>query len=767
MNSQSNMGSADQRTTLVRMIMAGFLFASLTLSGGSAIMASGTDAKSKAATNEDATVAREINLREFTIQATAPRNEIRRLPAIQGTQIFSGKKNEVIRLTTIDADLSTNNARQVFSKVPGVSVWENDGTGIQLGIATRGLNPNRSWEFNVRQNNYDISSEVFGYPEAYFTPPMEAVSRIELVRGAASLQFGPQFGGLLNFVIKEPAPDRPFAFETQQTVGSYGLFNSYNSIGGTSGKFSYFAYYHRRSANGWRNNSRYNIDAGYISLNYAFTPRLRLSLQYSSMNYASQQPGGLTDAQFGIDARQSGRDRNWFSTPWNVAALILNYDVSERATMSVTLFGLLGERNSVGYVRPIHIADTFNVNIRNYNPRQVDRDLYFNYGAEARFLQRYTLFNNESAISAGVRLYRGETDRLQLGIGTSGRDMDFGITNLQPNGREFGRDLFFATDNIAMFAENKFQITPRLAITPGFRFEIINNSAEGTINSTPTGDIGRRHHNRNFFLFGVGAEYATSETTNLYANFSQAFRPVTFAELTPAATTDIIDPDMRDQKGFNFDAGFRGTLANALTFDVGVFYLEYGDRVGIINREGVNFRTNIGTSVSKGIESFIMIEPLKLFANGTRYGNVIMFASNALIDARYTDWNNPGAIANPALDLTGNRVENAPEFIHRFGLTYHTSRFSVTTHFSSVGAVYTDATNTVVPNAAGTIGRLEGFRLMDISASYRFGANYNIRIGVNNLTDEVYSTRRAGGYPGPGLLPGQGRTAYISVGARF
>jgi Fe(3+) dicitrate transport protein len=32
---------------------------------------------------------------------------------------------------------------------------------------------------------------------------MEAVETIELIRGGASLQFGPQFGGMLNYVLKE------------------------------------------------------------------------------------------------------------------------------------------------------------------------------------------------------------------------------------------------------------------------------------------------------------------------------------------------------------------------------------------------------------------------------------------------------------------------------------------------------------------------------------------------------------------------------------
>jgi Fe(3+) dicitrate transport protein len=99
-----------------------------------------------------------------------------RLQDVEATSLFSGKKNEVLRLSSIDANLATNNSRQIFSRVPGISVWENDGSGIQVSIGARGLSPNRSWEFNTRQNGYDISSDIFGYPEAYYNPPMEAVT---------------------------------------------------------------------------------------------------------------------------------------------------------------------------------------------------------------------------------------------------------------------------------------------------------------------------------------------------------------------------------------------------------------------------------------------------------------------------------------------------------------------------------------------------------------------------------------------------------------
>ena len=144
-----------------------------------------------------------LELPEIEINEKPLKNEIERMPHVLGTCIYAGKKNEVIKLGNIDADLSVNNSRQVFGKVPGVTVWENDGSGIQVGVSTRGLSPNRSWEFNVRQNGTDISGEAFGYPEAYYSPPLEGVERIEVIRGAASLQYGPQFGGLMTYVMKK------------------------------------------------------------------------------------------------------------------------------------------------------------------------------------------------------------------------------------------------------------------------------------------------------------------------------------------------------------------------------------------------------------------------------------------------------------------------------------------------------------------------------------------------------------------------------------
>ena len=141
-------------------------------------------------------------LPDITLVGRNSAADIHFLPEVVGTTINAGKKNALIVMDNVQGNVVTNTMRQVMAKVPGIHVWESDPSGIQIGIAARGLSPNRSWEFNIRQNGYDISADPFGYPEAYYTPQLNSVQRVEVVRGAGSLQYGPQFGGLVNFILK-------------------------------------------------------------------------------------------------------------------------------------------------------------------------------------------------------------------------------------------------------------------------------------------------------------------------------------------------------------------------------------------------------------------------------------------------------------------------------------------------------------------------------------------------------------------------------------
>jgi Fe(3+) dicitrate transport protein len=703
------------------------------------------------------------------------KNSPERMPEIKQNVLFSGKKNEVLKLSNINGNFTTNNAREIFSRIPGVTIWENEGSGIQVNVGVRGLSPNRSWELNTRQNGYDISSDVFGYPEAYYNPPLEAVETIELVRGGSSLQFGPQFGGMLNYVLKRETKKK-FSFETQNTVGSYGMMSSYNAIGGNFKKFSYYVYNHSRSADGWRENSEYTVRNTHAFVEYRFTENTKLSAEYTNMDYQMQQAGGLTDEQFKNNPRQSLRERNWFGTPWNVFSINFDTKINDNFTSNTKLFGLVGERNSVGFTATPNVEDVINPATNDYANRRVDRDFYENFGLENRNIYKYKLGKVNNNLAFGVRLYKANTQRVQDGRGTTGFDFDLSI-----DGR-FARDLNFTTENVAVFAENQFKVSEKFSVTPGVRYEYIKNTGEGRFGISNGNDVAfpEKIISRSQPLFGLGLEYKFT-TTNIYANITQAYRPVLFSDYTPPAVTDVIDPNLKDASGFNADLGFRGTYKNYLNFDFSLFYLSYNNRIGGI-RQFVNndptqgtfiYRTNLGETVNKGIEGFFNLNFTKLFEIDKPYGNLDLFASVSFIDSRYTDFrifNTSGTAPNITItetNLDGNRVENAPRYIHNFGLSWSNTNFSSTLQYRMSGKIFTDANNTTTPSANGVTGLLDDYRVFDLSTEYRFLKNYNIRAGINNLLNEEYATRRAGGYPGPGILPGEGRTFYISVGAKL
>jgi len=702
-------------------------------------------------------------------------NTPERMPEIKNNALFSGKKNEVLVLSNITGNFATNNAREIFSRVPGVTVWENEGSGIQINVGVRGLSPNRSWELNTRQNGYDISADVFGYPEAYYNPPLDAVESIELIRGGASLQYGPQFGGMLNYVLKREK-EKEFSFETQNTVGSYNLLSSYNAIGGKINKFSYYAYNHSRSADGWRENNEYKVRNSHVFLQYEFTENTKLSAEYTNMNYQMQQPGGLTDAQYEDNDRQSGRERNWFGTPWNVFSLNFDTKLGANLTSNTKLFGLVAERNSVGFTATPNIEDAYNTTTNSLANRGVDRDFYKNFGLENRNIFTYNLGKTKNNLAFGTRLYKANTRRQQQGVGSTGSDFDLNIEGNYP------RDLNFYTENITLFAENQFKVTDLFSVTPGARYEYINSTAEGQFGVSGNNPVllENKRITRNQPLFGLGLEYKIN-TTNIYANISQAYRPVLFSDLTPPAVTDVIDPNLKDASGFNADLGYRGSIKNYLNFDFSVFYLSYNNRVGgsrqFVNNDPTQgtflYRTNLGETVNKGIESFVNFNVTRFFKIENTHGNLDVFATLSFIDSKYTNFETfttAGTAPNITItqsNLSGNRVENAPRYIHNFGATWSNNQFSGTLQYKMSGQVFTDANNTVTPSANGVTGLLEGYNLLDFSAEYKFLKNYNIRTGINNLTYEKYATRRASGYPGPGILPGEGRTFFLSIGAKL
>jgi Fe(3+) dicitrate transport protein len=704
-------------------------------------------------------------LKEVTIVGRGSKSDYQQMPEIVGTNIYAGKKNALIVLDNVQGNVVTNNMRQVLAKVPGIHIWESDPSGIQIGIAARGLSPNRSWEFNVRQNGYDIAADPFGYPEAYYNPQLQGVQRIEIVRGAGSLQYGPQFGGLVNYILRNGSEiNKPFEFETQQTIGSNALFNSYNAIGGKTNKVHYYAFFDHRNGDGWRQNSRYYTNAGYGTITYYISPKLSLTAEVMHSHIRSQQPGGLPDSLVYIDAEKSFRGRNWFDITWTTPALIANYQINATTRWNTKVFATIGDRNSIGFTQSLStngkfVYDTFNIAKGRFNDRVLNIDKYRNYGLESRIMTEYRLAGMKNTFTGGIRLYSGSTHRL-----ADGREETGGSAYTMTPTSKWSRDITFDSRNAAVFVESIFRISEKFLVVPGIRYEWLEGSASGLNRIRPDStqellqDITR---SRSFILAGVGAEYHITKGTEFYANYTQAYRPIQFANLQAPPSTNAVDPELEDAKGYNLDLGYRGKVNNFLQFDVSAFYLQYNNRIGSVPQGAVSLVTNVGNSTSKGFETYVEFNPVRAFTK-SKTADLILFSSYSYIDAKYTKDNEK--VTTP---VKGKKVENAPSNIFRGGISVGYKGFLVTGQVSYVGETYSDATNTVKPTSNWQAGLIPSYTIADLTAAYKFSKGLNIKAGINNLFDERYFTRRAGGYPGPGALPADGRTFFVSVGAKF
>lgn len=687
---------------------------------------------------------------------------ISRLNNVEGTAIYAGKKTEAVYVGDLNANLAANNSRQIFSKVAGINIFENDGSGNSIGIGGRGLNPNRISNFNTRQNGYDISADALGYPESYYTPPTEAIERIEVLRGAASLQYGTQFGGMINYKFNDAPTSKKLSVNFRQTGGSFGFLNSFNQLSGTISKVSYNTFYQYKHYEGWRGRSESNSHTAFASLTYRVNDRFCIKGEYTFMNYLSQQPGGLTDKQFYKDPTIINRDRNWFKVNWNLVALTADYKLTDRTRINLLGFGLKAGRDALGVLGRIDRADDTTAN------RNLLSDTYNNFGVELRLLQRYMLLGNNCNFLIGGRYYNGTTVRKQ---GDADKTDKPRFKFLNPDNLE-NSSYVFPSQNYAVFAENIFQLTKKWSVTPGIRFEYISTNSEGyyrLLNKDLAGNIlldmkinDNRSNHRSFLLCGLGSQVKITKSIEAYANFSQNYRSINFNDMRVVNANFQIDPNLKDESGFTVDGGFRGIIKNILYFDISGFMIQYNNRIGTVLKldsntyQIVRYRTNIGASQNMGVEAFAEVDWIRIFKKEAKH-KLSTFVNVAYINAKYVD---PKQTA-----YYNKKVEYVPDLIFRCGLTYAYKSFGLTYQYSYVSEQFSDATNAATSPSA-IYGIIPEYAVMDVSANYTRKI-LGISAGVNNVSNEVYFTRRAEGYPGPGILPADPMNIYVTLRLKF
>jgi len=706
-----------------------------------------------AAQQPDSTTTRRQALPSVVVTASRPLHVIGHIAGVQHNVVLTGKKTEVIAMDSLRANVAQDVERQILGRIPGAHFSETEGAGFPSnGVAFRGLDPTQSVEMNVRQNGVNIAADLFGYPETYYTPPSEALEQIDVVRGAASLAFGPQFGGVIDYVVRDGQRNTAPRFSSSLTGGSFGLLNSFNSLAGGTDKLTYYAFVHGRRQDGWRPNSDFRQVAVFGRVTYRPTSRLTLGAEYTVFRNRIHMAGGLDDSAFALDPRASFRARNWLASPWNVGALRANYELSRSARIENTLSYADGSRalvwrNEDGGPGAPDLDDPAT---GERIPREVENETFKTLTLESRLRIDHSIGPRLATLATGIRVSNVSGRRFEGGTGSTGSDFDMRLAN-----GTWETALRLGTTNAAAFAEELVHVTDRLSLVPGVRVEHVRSTISGE--SDGTAAFSPRTYS--YPVSGIGADYITGESTELYANVSQAYRPILYSAFTPVGTIARIDPALHSSRGANADFGWRGTLRDVVKFDLGAFYLWYGDRIG--TRTGADASgdfvrvTNIGDSEHRGIESYLELDPFPLLGLPTRAGALDLFSSFGYVDARYVSG-----------DFKGHRVEQAPRVLARFGTTYGIGPVSTTLQVSHTSDSFGDANNNVRPTEDAAGGLIPAYTLLDWSMSIR-SAQQQLSFGINNLTDARYFTKRTAEYPGPGILPGIGRSLYLGVRAAF
>ena len=674
---------------------------------------------------------------------------------------YSGLKTEVLVLDSLDANKAQDNFRETLGRLPGSNYSETEGGGFPVnGIAFRGLIPTQSVEIQTRQNGYNIAADVYGYPESYYLPPLMVVSQIDVIDGEASLQYGPQFGGIINYQIKDGPLDKPLEIGLEETGGSYGFSNTVLTLGGTYKKWHYFAFGDYKYTTGWRPNSNINQIAAFGKLEYDASDKFTIGVEYTLLRNLIHMPGGLTDAEFDANPDQSFRSRNWLSTPWNILTLTADYKISDKTELVLKSTGNMSARNLVWKSEEggPQQADSISAITGNYQPREVGEENFLSTTNELRLLTNYTVGPLNSTLATGVRYFQGEMwQKESAENGSTGTNYDLTLEE-----GTWADSLYFTTVNVAPYIENTFHFG-KLSITPGFRYEYIQSTASGYTQGEESQIETTTNVNRTWYipLVGCAAQYKTSDFTTIYGNIVQAYEPTTYENLAPIGNTANVNPNLLDAYGYNSDLGWRGKVGDFLNFDVDGYYMLQDNEIGtetlptVLGSATNQYITNVGNAVHKGLETYVEIHVFKMLELNPKIGDFSFFNSYAYDDSRYVS----GL-------FQGNLEEMAPINIERIGLNYiYKKVFSITLLYSYSSVSYADANNTVFsPDAE--VGIIPAYHVVDWSSSYKY-KKYALTFGISNLLNAKYFNLRTTEYPGPGIIPAPGANFYVGISATF
>ena len=126
---------------------------------------------------------------------------------------------------------------QILSSIPGVYFREEDGYGLRPNIGIRGATTDRSQKITMMEDGILIGPAPYSAPAAYYVPNVARHSSIEVLKGPASIKYGPHtVGGAINYVTKDLS--EPEIAEIDLSGGSDGYYKLQTLLGKNFGQIS-------------------------------------------------------------------------------------------------------------------------------------------------------------------------------------------------------------------------------------------------------------------------------------------------------------------------------------------------------------------------------------------------------------------------------------------------------------------------------------------------------------------------------------------------
>ncbi len=624
--------------------------------------------------------------------------------------------------------LSTQDALKV---VPGITVREEEGYGFIPNIGLRGLNPNRSQKLLVLEDGVPVAPSLFISNESYYSPRIERMEGIEVLKGAAGLRYGPTtIGGVINYQTKKPED----GVVVTGKVGSHGYHllgldaggrsASGDAVGGISLVTS--------EGDGFRNNG-FKMNDVVVKGGMALGDRQYLSAKFTHYsNDVNTSYVGLRPNEYRYTPTKNPAPSDYFLSERN--SFDINHEIELNANAKIKTLVYWSQLQRDYWRRPV---DSRSANGTEFEAcgqigvycmvgaaRRFDM-----VGVDSRLFLNHKMFGLINETEVGVRIHTESRRNKTLSSNTDANARTGTLTADQDS----------EAKSLALYGQNRFVVNDRLAITPGLRIESYSQKDKNLLTSV----AGKTNNTE--FVPGIGATWQLSPEAQLFTGVFRGFSPAMLSQ----SIIGGVDQRLDAERSVNIEVGVRGKLENA-RYELTAFQMDFSNQ--IVNQaasSGVT-QTNAGQTLNQGVEGLLMMEL------GQGWSGDVNFTY--LPTAKYNS-NRTGSTDN----VYGNRLPYAPELTTNLGLAY--KRDALTTRVSGtyVSSQFVDALNTVAESTDGRQGLIPSYVVLNLSARYQLNPKTSLFAAVRNLGDKKYIASRNP----DGIFPGAVRNFEVGMSYKF